>query len=433
MKGPLCDKQWEVIHFFNEYQPTHLILEGSVRSGKTFADLLLWNSHVQGIPAPGKDFIVTGYTIGAIERNIIQPLGGVLGSNITLDQFGRFDMGPHKINCFGTDKEKSFKPMQGMTSFGWLANEVSTHHVNSIVEAFQRCSGPGFRIFWETNPDHPYHRVKTDYIDKSGLTNDDGHLIIKAFHFELDDNETLTKEYVDFIKRTTPAGMWYDRRIKGLWVAAEGIVYEGFDRNTHIYDPADPKYHIPKDWQRVRGIDFGTIHPFVMLWGAIDPDGRLYIYREYFRTNTLIKDHAHKIKVLSGHIDEADKKLTDGEKYLWTVSDHDAQERLEYESHDIYTRPANKDVKLGIDLTATRMVKQIDERPRVMISKDCPELARQLGIYRWLPFEEGKPYREEPLKVDDDGPDVLRYIVMEIDYNTTPIIKPGFRGYKPRG
>ena len=428
MRGPLCDKQWEVIHFYNQHQPRHLILEGSIRSGKTFADLLLWNSHVHRFPKPGKDFILTGYTIGSLERNIVAPLSSILGRSITLDQYGRFDMGPHKVNCFGTNTEPSYKAMQGMTGYGWLANEVGTHHSNSITEAFQRCSGEGSRVFWETNPDHPYHRVKTDYIDHSGFANDAGDLMIKSFHFQLEDNETLTPEYIEQVKRTTPKGMWYDRRIKGLWVAAEGIIYESFDRNVHTYYPEE--IEIPKAWTRVRGIDFGMVHPFVMLWGAIDPDGRLYIYREYYKTNTLIKAHAAKIKELSGETEKDGKKIK-GEKYLWTISDHDAQERLEYEAHDIPTKPANKTVKLGLDLVAQRMVDQVDGRPRVMISRACPELIRQIGIYRWLPYEEGKPYREEPLKVDDDGPDVLRYIVMELDHSTAPIIKPGFRGYRP--
>jgi PBSX family phage terminase large subunit len=421
-KDPLSKKQRQVIHAFNKKKPLHLILEGSVRSGKTHADNLLWISHVDGMLKPAKDFILTGYSIGSLERNIIKPLSEIMQRSITLDQFGRFDMAGHKINCFGTDKATSYKSMQGMTSYGWYGNEVTTHHPNSINEAFQRCSGKGSRIFWDCNTDHPYHPVKVDYIDQSGIRDSAGNLAILAFHFQIEDNEYLTPEYIEQVKRTTPKGMWYDRRILGLWVAAEGIIYESFNRDPsrspcHIYQ----RFDIPKDWTRVRGIDFGTVHPFVMLWGAIDPDGRLYIYREYYQTNTLIKAHAAHIRDITGD-----------EKISWTISDHDAQERLEYEALDIPTKPANKAVKLGLDLVAQRMVDQIDGRPRIMISEDCPELARQLGIYRWLPFESGKPYREEPLKVDDDGPDVLRYIIMELDYSTTPIVKPGFRGYKQR-
>jgi PBSX family phage terminase large subunit len=408
-------KQEVILDSYNRDQPYHLIMEGAVRSGKTYLNNLLFMSHVVRTPTPPKSFILTGRTIGSIERNVLAPLEEFTGRTIRMNNFNQFHLGAHRVCCFGTADETSYKAMQGMTSFGWYANEVSTHHPNSIIEAFQRCSGEGTRVFWDTNPDHPFHPVKTEYIDHSGLRGADGQLLLKSFHFTLEDNEYLTPEYMEQVRRTTPAGMWYDRRIKGLWVAAEGIIYESFHRDKHMYDPKE--IEIPEDWRRIRGIDFGTVHPFVMLWGAIDPDGRLYIYREYFKTQTLIRGHAEHIKKVSGE-----------ERYWWTVSDHDAQERLEYESHDIPTQPAQKAVLLGIDRVAQRMVDQIDGRPRVMISQDCPELLRQLGTYRWVEMQDGKPYREEPLKVDDDGPDVLRYMIMELDNNTTPIISKGFRG-----
>ena len=395
-----------------------MILEGAVRSGKTYLNDMLWLAHVKSMPRPSKAFIITGHTIGSLERNVISPLEELTGRTIRLSQFNEFDFGGHKMCCFGADNEKAYKAMTGMTSYGWYANEATNQHPNTITEAFQRCSGQGTRIFWDTNPDHPYHPIKIEYIDRSPIKNEAGEIVVKSFHFSLEDNTFLTPEYLDNVKRTTPKGMWYDRRIKGLWTAAEGVIYEGFEREDNTCEPFD----IPDEWQRIRGIDFGTVHPFVMLWGAIDPDGRLYIYREYYKTHTLIKNHAEKIKELSGK-----------ERYLRTLSDHDAQERLEYEAHDIPTQPAQKAVKLGLDFTAQRMVKQIDGRPRLIIFRSCPELIRQIGVYRWLPYEEGKPYREEPLKVDDDGCDVLRYIVMDLDYNTTPIIESGFHGYKPRG
>jgi len=419
----LADKQARILSEYNRERPYHLVLEGAVRSGKTHLNNLLWIQHIGTMPGPQKNFLLTGHTIGALQRNVLEPLEDFTGRQIRMDQFNRFRFGKHIVNCFGSDKEISYKTMQGMTAFGWYANEIPLHHPNTINEAFQRCSGDGAVVLWDANPDHPYHPVKRDFIDKSGLRSSSGRLMVQSYHFDLEDNEFLSQEYIETIKRTTPAGMWYDRRIKGLWVAAEGIIYESFNRDPtrnpcHVCEPFD----VPKDWQRVRGIDFGTVHPFVMLWGAIDPDGRLYIYREYFQTNRLIKHHAEKIKDFSRD-----------ESFIWTISDHDAQERLEYESLDIPTKAANKNVKMGLELVAQRMVDQIDGRPRIVIFDTCTELIRQMGIYRWLPFEEGKPYREEPLKVDDDGPDVLRYMVMELDFSSAPKIMAGFRGYRPPG
>ncbi len=260
MRKGLCDKQYDIVHFYNQHQPRHLILEGAIRSGKTYADLLLWIMHVYHMQKPAKDFIITGYTLGSVERNIIKPLSSMLDVSITLDQFGRFDMGPHKVNCFGTNTEIAYKPMQGMTSYGWLANEVTSHHHNSVTEAFQRCSGEGARIFWDTNPDNPTHPVKVNYIDKSGLRDARGDLAIQSFHFVLDDNELLPPEYVEDVKRTTPDGMWYDRRILGKWVAAEGIIFTNWEEIEEIPDEVKNHSH------RRYGIDFGfSVHPAVII------------------------------------------------------------------------------------------------------------------------------------------------------------------------
>jgi len=425
----LVPRQRTILKRYLRDSPKILILEGAVRSGKTFLNNAIFYMLVRGQTGAGKHFIITGHTLGSIKRNVLEPMSMDLGLNAKMDNNGMLRMFGNFVHCFGSDRADSYKAMTGMTGAGWYANEVTLQHDNSIQEAFNRCSDPDAQIIWDTNPDYPEHPIKLNFIDCSGERLSSGRLRIQAFHFQLDDNPTLSGEYIENLKRSTASGMWYDRRIKGLWTAAEGLVYEDWNPEVHVVDP----FPIPEDWPRYRAIDLGYNNPFVCLWGAQDHDGRLYIYQEYFKNHTLITDHAKKIKQLSGiKYDDAGKITDKGEKYLWTVSDHDAQERLEYESHDIPTKPANKAVTLGIEYTAQRMAEQIDKRPRVMIFDTCTELIRQIGTYRWRPSEEGKPYKEEPLKVDDDGPDVLRYMITELDHNSSPIIKAGFRGYAPR-
>jgi hypothetical protein len=73
------------------------------------------------------------------------------------------------------------------------------------------------------------------------------------------------------------------------------MVYEGWDRAVHLID----RFDIPADWRRIRSIDFGYTNPFVCQWWAIDPDGRMYRYREIYRTRRLVSDHAAEIRKLS--------------------------------------------------------------------------------------------------------------------------------------
>jgi len=380
------------------HRPKITILEGAVRSGKTFLNNALFYIEVRKHTDAGNHYIITGHTIGSVKRNVLEPLSEQCGVDTKIGSDGSFEMYGNTVHCFGADKMDSYKTMTGMTSHGWYGNEITLQHENTITEAFNRCSGEGARIFWDTNPDYPEHPIKLDYINKSGERFANGQLWLKSWHFELTDNPFLPDEYVENLKKTTPQGMWYDRRIKGLWVAAEGLVYENWNPNVHIVEPFD----IPHDWKRVRGIDWGYTNPFVCLWGAIDNDGRLYVYDEYYVSQVLIKYHAVRINQTEG-------------KYSWTAADHDAQDNAELREYGIKTIPAKKDVLVGIQKVAERLVVQEDNRPRLYISRNCENTIREFGMYKWQEKKEGKPMKEEPEKLNDHCMDALRYMVMELD------------------
>jgi phage terminase large subunit len=99
----------------------------------------------------------------------------------------------------------------------------------------------------------------------------------------------LTAEGERYLSRLDQlTGVRYLRYRKGLWVSAEGMIYEdSWDPARNIVD----RFKIPNDWPRFMAVDFGYVHPFVCLWGAIDPDGRIYIYRQIYKTATLVEDH----------------------------------------------------------------------------------------------------------------------------------------------
>lgn len=399
-------KQKEIIKYVKKYDPIQLVLEGAVRSGKTFLNNILFILHVAKYQNKKYDFIVTGHTIGSIERNIVKPLREMLGYDIRLNIRNNFDLFGNKIHCFGSDKYDSYKQMTGMTSYGWYANEVTLQHRNTISEAFNRCSGEGSRIFWDTNPDYPEHFVKREYIDKSGDLLENGKIRIKSFHFMIDDNPMLPLEYIENLKASTPPGMWYDRKIKGLWVAAEGAVYELFNRNTHVIEP----FKIPDHWQRYRVIDYGYTNPFVCLWAAVDEDGRVYVYHEYYKDQTLLKDHAAYI---NSYIET--KENGGMIRYTDTIADHDAQDNAEMKNYGIRTRNANKTVNLGIEKVSERMVVQRDGKPRLFIFRNCEHTIREHSAYRWQEHKDGKPIKEEPLKVNDHTCDALRYLIADLD------------------
>jgi PBSX family phage terminase large subunit len=297
-----------------------------------------------------------------------------------------------EIACADAHNERSWGRIQGKTVFGWLADEVTQHPYNFVKMAQSRCRGEGkiWPKFWTCNPDQPEHYIKTEYVDNTELD-------VKSWHFTLDDNPVLTEEYKDELK-SSYSGVFYDRYILGKWVLAEGMVYDEYDPGLHLFD----KMELPEGWVRVRAIDYGYTNPFVCLWGAIDYDGRLYIYDEHYQPRMLIKEHADAVKARGG-------------AYAWTVADHDAQDNAEMRNQGVQTKNAKKDVIEGIQKVKARMKVQGDGFPRLFISRACRNLVKELGLYSWASPKMGRSELEEPVKANDHAMDALRYMVMEID------------------
>ena len=222
LRNEFTPKQIEVIEFDLEYKPRLTILEGAIRSAKTTTNIFMFLNHIADFR--NKKFIITGSSIASIKRNVLDDINRLFGIDTGLNQKNEFKILGNTVICFGADHSDSYKYMKGFTAYGWLGNEVTEHHTNSIDQAFKRCSGKGARVFWDTNPSYPDHYIKTNYIDKDPYILADGRLAIKSHHFTLDDNTKLSPEYIESIKMTTTPGMWYDRDILGLWVGQDGMI-----------------------------------------------------------------------------------------------------------------------------------------------------------------------------------------------------------------
>ena len=68
------------------------------------------------------------------------------------------------------------------------------------------------------------------------------------------------------------------RLLSGDWDVAEGAAFREFSRQIHVIDPVE----IPYNWVRVRACDYGYSAPSCVLWGALDWDDNIWIYRELY-------------------------------------------------------------------------------------------------------------------------------------------------------
>lgn len=216
------------------------------------------------------------------------------------------------------------------------------------------------------------------------------------------DNYYLPPGYLDDL-RDNYVGEFARQEIDGEFVAFEGLVYSEMQAEVHVVEPLRDL----SPYRLVRSIDYGYTNPFVCLWGAIDHDGRLYIYDEHYRRKALIRDHAQAIAARAG-------------AFEWTVADHDAQDNAEMQACGIWTTNARKEVIAGIQAVKARLSIGGDCRPRLYVCSNCVNLLKEFGMYRWADKADGRNEKEEPLKENDHAMDALRYMVMQLDYSPVP-------------
>lgn len=302
---------------------------------------------------------------------------------------------------------------------------------------------PYQQIYADCNPDAPTHWLKARC--------DVGRA--KMIYCRHEDNPVLFDEVADedapggarfeltevgaeyMAKLDSLTGVRYLRLRKGLWVAAEGVIYDEFAPEVHVIDEMPAGW---EGWARYWSVDFGYTNPFVCQMWAEDPDGRLYLYREIYMTQRTVDQHARDVLKLVTKPDRYGRPVWVEPRPHMILADHDAENRARFENEiGLGTTPADKNVKDGIEVTQARFRVAGDGRPRIYFlrtalaerdggldeaRKPCSTL-EELPGYVWLPTQDGKPVKEEPLKLNDHGMDAMRYLCKERD----PLARPGIR------
>lgn len=406
------------------------MLEGPAGTGKSLA--ILWKLHRaaslkvdkttgKNLPGPRRILIVrqtreslTQSALVTFEDHVLSPeWRRRIASNCQrrMRQSYRYPNGS-EIVVGGLDKPSKFMSTEYDMIYVNEAREVSEEAYEDLSSRLRNGRWTRYQqMLGDTNPDAQYHWIKK--------RSESGRLTLLPTRHE--DNPrywTGTKwtsegeRYIARLDRLT--GVRYLRLRKGIWAGVEGQVYDEWDEAVHVLDP----FEIPSDWPRYRSIDFGFVHPFVVQWWAHDWDGRLYLYRELYGTSRIVSDWAELIK-----------RHSEGERIEWTVCDHDREDRATLEACGIRTIPAHKAVKPGIEAVQERLRRGADGKPNLFILKNAlvdrdpilidrkkpTSTIEEIPGYVWAPPLTNRPAREEPVKMNDDGSDCMRYCVCEVD------------------
>ncbi|PJI07052.1 MULTISPECIES: PBSX family phage terminase large subunit [Clostridium] len=396
---PFSLKQKKLLFFWEKGSPfAHkdiVIADGAIRSGKTIAmicSFIRWSlKHFNG-----ENFILAGKTIGALKKNVIGPMQQILTAWNLNYEYNRSEnfiiVGDNTYYMYDASNEASQDKLQGLTAAGALGDEVALFPQNFVDQMIGRCSVDGAKIFLNCNPGSPYHFVKTEFIDKAKEKN------ILYMHFDMDDNLSLSGKVKARFSRMF-SGVFYKRYILGLWVQAEGLIYDMFDEVKHKAQTIQREYK-----EFYVSCDYGTQNATVfLLWGQCD--GKWYLVNEYYYSG---RDNG-KQKTDNEYYDDLVKFVGD-RKIKAIVIDPSAASFIAIirQKGKFYVRKAKNDVLEGIRNVGSALNDCV-----LKFNDCCTNTFKEFFSYVW---DEKAVQRGEdkPLKVMDHAMDAVRYFVNTI-------------------
>lgn len=372
-----------------------IICDGAVRSGKTFCmsvSFVAWSFSCFS----GKSFAICGKTIRSLKRNVITTLVEnlqELGFQCEMKKSENIILVTYKGNSnrfylFGGKDEMSASLIQGITLAGVFLDEVALMPRSFVEQALARCSVEGSKFWFNCNPEYPGHWFYREWIKKAEMKN------ALYVHFEMTDNPSLSQKLIRRYE-SLYSGAFYERFVKGRWVATTGAVYPFMDRDEMFVKVPDTEFQ-----EYAVSCDYGTVNPASFgLWGRRNQVW--YRIKEYY-FNSRIEGFQ---KTDEEHYNSLEE-LIDGRNILGIAVDPSAASFIETirRKGKYIVYPAKNQVVDGIRKVSTAL-----KKGDIKICDTCRDSIREFSLYRW-----DEKTSDAPVKENDHAMDDIRYFVTTI-------------------
>lgn len=319
-----------------------------------------------------------------------------------------------------------------------------------VFERFIEPAEDGYKIITETIKD-----------PVTGLEKKVKRIFIPSFGYE---NPELLKNDPDYFVRLMMLGEAERRaKIYGDWHAFSGQVFTEFRARKLASEPAHavhviPEQLIPDYWPKIIAIDWGFRHATFVLWAAIDPFGRAYIYREYvvkekkisewssdvarlsqFDENIVdividpsaLQQRGHEFSIYEQFVREtgwnttrtADNDRIGGKSLVHEFLRWEQKPKSFVPSSETFSQERANYILRGAGVEAYKRYTDLfsnepDEEniPRLQIFNSCKNLIK---VIPQCSYDDRRV--EDVKKFDgDDGYDCLRYLLKSVDYHINP-------------
>lgn len=372
-----------------------VVVSGPAGTGKTYG--ALWRLHLCALKYPG----MRGIMLRKVQEDLtasalVTYQERVLGSgNYGVRPFGGSKLKPagfqypngSELLIGGLDKADKVMSREYDLIYVNEAWEISEDDLEKLSTRARWGVMPYQQVFGDTNPQGPGHHLYKAF--QAGR--------IQMLFSVHEDNPALfdpaandwTEQGLAYLSRLDNlTGFRRDRLRKGLWVAAEGVVYPEFNRQTHVREVDC------KGWSTVLGLDVGTRNP-TSLHTYRHAGDRIHVEREFYQrgmSSDSIIDAAEAEYVRSG----ATHMVIDPSAAGLIVS---------LVNRGIPVRKADNDIIVGI----SRVTSILSD---LTVDPSCENMISEFETYRYPDGRRGNS--DTPVKENDHAMDELRYVVMDL-------------------
>ena len=291
---------------------------------------------------------------------------------------------------YGLDDVEKLKSIAGITSI-WIeeSSEISQSDYDQLNLRLRSDNKDLYmQIIMTFNPISAHHWIKKKFFDV-GV---DDCYIQKTTYL---DNRFLPDEYIkvfEDLKKTNVE--FYKVYALGEWGVLKGVIYDKYDVINTMPTYCEDEYI---------GLDFGYNHPFSIIHVKIDKNS-IYVDEIFYNTDfenakviEWVERNAQFVKSKKIYADSARPDLINE----WSRSGYNISK-------------ANKSVFAGINT-----VKSFN----IYVTKNSTNVIREFNLYSWKEDKNGNTV-DEPIKLNDDAMDALRYAL-------TPYIEKQFKIKSP--
>lgn len=394
--------------------PLLTLLDGAVRSGKTL-------NIIQKIPQIfdwiGNENlkVFSGYSKNTVRNNVLielKPfienyLGGTVKYNSASGEMEIHLWGKtYPCLVVGGGDSDSVASIQGGTWDFWYANELPQHHYRFYNMALSRLTPAYARAFADSNPESSNHWLYREKI-KPYLEGDKNvRDVFEYWHFTMKDNANLSDTFINNQEKLYQ-GAFRARKIDGLWIIADGLVYDTFNRNKHVIQKEQliEKVNHNEIAEYFLGVDWGWNHPTACLLLGIDRNGVYYILDELYASKIEAESVIHWIE---------EKQKEYGRFFSFANCDNarpEQNDRLRKQTNlIIYEEKPRVEDSLSL-------VRSLINYDRLLVCETCKAVLNEFETYRYPSENDQEGAVSEnsdlPLKINDDCMDALRYALFK--------------------